>query len=499
MSELAKVDAAYAAPALVEKPFIASRYQEAILEWARTGTGHARIEAVAGSGKSRTLIELAKLLRGRVLLVAFNKSIATELQSKLAPLGLQNVSASTIHSLGYSSIRRAFGRKIEVDGQKLRQIVDEVMGGDYDTFYTRRAAEKLASLVKLTLTRADDREALQALMERYDVDANGDSETVLDAVPEILSLAAETKDVIDFDDMVWFPRIFKLTPERYDWLLVDESQDLNAAQREVVLSAVAEGGRVICVGDSHQAIYGFAGADVDSIRILTERLSAQVLPLSICYRCPKSHIVLAKEIVPQIEAAPAAPEGVIATLPRAEAVRMMEEGDMVLCRVNAPLAEIALELIRGGKKAVVRGRDISSSLLALVKKQRGAQKDLPRLIAQLSEYRDREVAKLQKAKKESQADSLRDRVETLFVLADGITSVEGLVARIESIFSDAREGVVCSSVHRAKGLEAERVFIYRQELMPHPKALPGWQMEQEWNLRYVALTRSKRELYFVAK
>jgi len=75
--------------------------------------------------------------------------------------------------------------------------------------------------------------------------------------------------------------------------------------------------------------------------------------------------------------------------------------------------------------------------------------------------------------------------------------VDELVHKIEGLFSDEIEGVVCSSVHRAKGLEADRVFIIRRDLMPHPMAQSPWELVQEKNLEYVAITRSKNELIFV--
>lgn len=496
-SELDKAFDAVAAP-VARTPFVPSKYQAAIFEWVEHGTGHAVVEAVAGSGKSTTIIEGLDRMKGKVLFCAFNKHIAEELTSKLASRGIAHVVVSTIHSLGFSAIRKAFGR-VEVDGQKLRHIVKDVMGEDMD-LTTRRAAEKLASLAKLTLTPAGDRTALQALVDRYEIDVNGDAEGILKAVPEILVECAEETSVIDFDDMVWLPNLLKLKPSRYDWVCIDELQDLNAAQRELVLKAVKPKGRVLGVGDSKQAIYSFAGADTSSIKVFAERLQATTLPLSICYRCPASHIELAKTIVPQIEARENAPKGEIRQANLDEAVRQMEEGDLVICRINKPLAEIAMALIRDKKKAVLRGRDISSSLLNLVEKcERGTGKELHRLIEKLVAYRDKECTKLEKAEKESQAESLRDRVDTIIVLSDGIESVEGLKYRITTIFSDEREGVVCSSVHRAKGLEADRVWIYREELMPHPRAHQEWEIQGEWNLRYVALTRSKNTLVMVAK
>jgi superfamily I DNA/RNA helicase len=124
--------------------------------------------------------------------------------------------------------------------------------------------------------------------------------------------------------------------------------------------------------------------------------------------------------------------------------------------------------------------------------------DLGNLLKKLGEYKDREVSKLVRAGKEKKADALIDKVETVHALADGIESVRGLEHRIESIFSDDKAGVVCSSVHRAKGLESERVTVYKPSLMPWPKTAPGtWQYEQEINLKYVALTRAKVELRMV--
>ena len=79
--------------------------------------------------------------------------------------------------------------------------------------------------------------------------------------------------------------------------------------------------------------------------------------------------------------------------------------------------------------------------------------------------------------------------------------VHDLVARIESLFSDntdtVKAKVLLSSVHRAKGLEAETVYISRPEMMPHPMATLEWEIEQEFNIKYVAITRSMNTLVFM--
>lgn len=481
--------------------FAPSKYQTEIFGWIKNGSGHAVVEAVAGSGKTTTILEGLSLMEGKPLFTAFNKHIATELKSR-APA---HASVSTIHSLGFSAIRRAF-RSVNVDGDKTRRIVRDVMGTDFDDREARSAAERLAALAKLTLTDYESPEALAALMDAHEIEANGSTEDVISAIPDILNRSKEETGVIDFDDMVWFPNALNLTPDRYSWVCVDEGQDLNAAQRELVLKAVAPGGRMMVVGDRRQSIYGFAGADTTSIPTIIDRLKATTLPLSICYRCPASHLRLARKIVPQIEARPDAPEGKISEPAFDAALGDMKETgtdgkvhDLVICRVNAPLVEIALSLIRQGKKAVLRGRDLSGNLLTLIRKQKGTGEDLGLLLKKIGEYKDREVSKLSRTPgKEKKIDALIDKVETIHALADGLDSVRGLEHRIESIFSDDKSGVVCSSVHRAKGLESERVTIYKPSLMPWPKTTPGtWQFEQEMNLKYVALTRAKAELRMV--
>jgi superfamily I DNA/RNA helicase len=134
-------------------------------------------------------------------------------------------------------------------------------------------------------------------------------------------------------------------------------------------------------------------------------------------------------------------------------------------------------------------------LLALMKKMKA--NDLSDLLLKLAEYKGNEVMKLLNADKGTQAQSLCDKVDTIVALADGCKLIEEVEMRITDIFKDDNEGVVFSSVHRAKGLEAKRVYILKPELMPHPMAKQGWELQQEQNIIYVAYTRSLNELVFV--
>jgi superfamily I DNA/RNA helicase len=92
-------------------------------------------------------------------------------------------------------------------------------------------------------------------------------------------------------------------------------------------------------------------------------------------------------------------------------------------------------------------------------------------------------------------------VDCLRVFAEDTTKVSEIVAKIESVFVDDAnvQGIKLSSIHKAKGLEAHRVFLIEPPgaTVPHPMAKTDWQKKQEWNLRYVAITRAIGELVYV--
>lgn len=484
------------------KSFTPSKYQEAIFEFVKSGEGHGVVGAVAGSGKTTTIVEALKFTSpdDKVAFVAFNRHIAKEL-GKRAP---EHVHVSTLHSLGYGNIRSALD-KIKVEPRKLWHVIANVaeeVVEDYGTFDILQAngqsISHLVSLCKATL-REPTPENLEWIADRWSIETNGSTEIVHHLIKLVYEKSIEQTETIDYDDMIFFSATSIVPCEKFDFLFVDECQDLNKAQIAMALKSIADGGRIVAVGDAFQSIYGFRGADVDAIPNIIEALGATVLPLSISYRCPKSHVELAQRLVPHIEAADWAKEGTVESISDYKFLDKVQTGDLVLCRCNAPLIEPAFSLIRRGIKAVILGRDIGKSLMNLVKKVQKRRRvySLADSLDALMEYGNQEVRKLNRLGKSMRAQSLRDRVETILALSDGCSTVAQLERKINQVFSDDAEGVTFSSVHKTKGGEADRVFILRPDLMPHPKAKAAWERQQERNIEYVALTRSKSELYFV--
>jgi superfamily I DNA/RNA helicase len=126
------------------------------------------------------------------------------------------------------------------------------------------------------------------------------------------------------------------------------------------------------------------------------------------------------------------------------------------------------------------------------------------LISQLSQWveqeREKELAK--KMPSDNRIITLQDRFDCIVAFTEGKQWVSEVIAKIDEVFTDNKHspGIKFSSIHKAKGLEAKRIFLLEPEgaTVPHPMAKAAWQKEQEWNLRYVAITRAIEELVYVS-
>lgn len=465
-----------------------SVYQRAIFDAIRDTRDNLRIQAVAGSGKTTTIVEALNYTSGRVLFLAFNKHIADELR-KRAP---RHVEVRTCHSFGFTALSRGLPVPPNMDDRKLFKLV-RAHFGKYDE--AEAPIRQLVSYAKGYLVH--DEQGLLDLMTHHDVvPPKGDTpEYLVKIVLQILEQCAADRATIDYDDMIWMPIALGLPVRLYDMVMVDEAQDLNPSQMELLARAV--GGRVVVVGDSRQSLYGFRGADTAAMDRLAGRFKTQDLPLSISYRCPKAVVEQARVLVPHIESAPDAPRGSVRRLPRgADLTGTLCTGHMVLCRTTAPLVELFFELLRVGTKATLRGRDLGKGLLRLIDRLGG--RSLADFVQRLDVYQREETEALGREHKTVQAQALDDKASTLRVLAARASTLAEMRLRIEEMFSDDhRPGVLLSTVHRAKGLEAPRVWILRPDLIPHPMAKKAWEQQQERNIAYVAITRAQEELTYV--
>jgi superfamily I DNA/RNA helicase len=265
-----------------------------------------------------------------------------------------------------------------------------------------------------------------------------------------------------------------------------------------------KGGRLVAVGDPNQAIYGFSGADNDSLEQIKRDFDAETLPLSVTYRCPKEVVRLAQQYVAGIEAHDTNAEGEVLPLKYDDLVKTVKVGDAVLCRYNKYLVNLAFRLIRNGVPARIEGRAIGAGLVALASKWK--VKDLDSLRGRVEGWMSRETKKALAKGNDSKAMQIEDRGETLLVLIDRAEeqqfhTVVELRRMIEGIFDDrvvhARDMVTLCSVHRSKGMEWKRVFLLGREELMGRECRQYWQTQQEINLIYVAVTRAQSTLFDV--
>src|SRR5579859_368805 len=476
-----------------------SEEHEEIFEVVQRGERDIVVGAVAGSGKTTTLVGASDLLpSSKATFAAFSKEIATRLSELIS-----NMSVSTLHSIGYKMIRRYLNVRLKTQKDKYTMLAEahfkERQGRlpIQDDFISEFV--ELLHFTRVTYTHESHEEALRELVQRYGLIVPDD---FLDSVETVLGMGQDlalSRGIIDFDDQLWLPLLWDIKPEKQDHMFIDEAQDICKVALELIQKHRAKDGRMLFVGDRAQAIFGFAGADSQSFDNILKRTGAVQLPLSVCYRCPRSHVQLAQTFVPNIQARADAPEGEIAWRSETELGSLLakDEGEkLILCRTTAPLLSACLRLIQSGVYARVRGQEIGKNLIGIVQ---AISKKGGYFGKALQAYEDRQALAL--ATQSGRLDALHDKcaaLRTIYETTHAHSTAE-LQKQIASLFDDHRRPAVwLSTVHKAKGLEADSVYLLRPEKLPlRWDKQQFWEEEQEEHLCYVSITRARQRLVFL--
>lgn len=478
-----------------------SHRQAAVIQWMEDavervlagGAGRSLLVwACPGSGKTTILEEIIKNHTAGLdaLLLAFNRDIVAVLK-----LRITNQTVRTIHSFGLGMLLKN-GIKGIVDDDKEEKILARKLD-KYLRGYMFWPVLQLVSFAKKNLLEDWSDVGLGKLADFYGIQFDGEEDIAYDVARYVLDRSAKELRTYSFDDMVWLPWQLKLNIKKFSIVGLDEAQDASPAAMWLIQQAMRPDSIFIGVGDENQAINGFAGAGIDSMKDLKEMFNADVLPLDITYRCPISVVEYVNGLFPGISfvAGPNAIQGKVGT-GRMETTEFVP-GDMVLCRTNAPLVRPCYSLIRRGIKASIKGRDIGKGMISFMQKFK--VQTVTDLIPKMMTYVENETYKLRLAKKDGQAIALEDKAATILALADGCSTVSEVIDKCRLVFDDTKPAVQFSSAHRSKGLEANNVFILAPELMPHPMAKLAWEKEQEDHVKFVAHTRSKEALIFISE
>ncbi|MBX3142372.1 MAG: AAA family ATPase [Trueperaceae bacterium] len=491
-----------------------SRYQQQVLDFVKHGSGHGIVKATAGSGKTSTLVLVARELEPTLLatgeracFLAFNRATAAELRSRLP----DSVEATTLHALGRSIL---VGAQTTASGAKPEAAKYRLLA---ETVTSERGAPRsatisgylgrLAQVARLELTPAEDLDAVANLAERYRLEApvtGADVENLHACLEPLLSRGAQEalEGSFDFTDMVYVPVLHELPPPRYAFICVDEAQDLSALALSFVMRLLEHGTRALFVGDPRQAIYAFAGADSRAMARIAERTKSTELPLSVSYRCPIRHIALARRYAPEMEPKGASPLGTVRLISSDRLVQDVAPGDLIIARTNQDLVGIALQLAARGLSTRVLGTDLAGRAAELADRL-FEDGDLTDAQERISASAAAETSNLERdlicdLRLPSALQGSAERHAALELALK--TGPANVLQALDHLFAGADERappIVLSSIHRAKGREAERVYLLDVDTLAAAPTRSAEEDASEENVLFVALTRAKRELILV--
>ena len=461
--------------------------QSAILDFYASSTRNFMIRARAGCGKSATLklIDCATKSSVPALMICFNKSIATE--AKDSNEFRSTTTIKTMNSIGHGIWADACGAKLKLDPQKIltiyRSIANDADRSERSHLWTlyeavRGACDMGRSLGYIPAKHAKGAKSMVSWVElshRLDETPSPEVHGLVDRIlTESIRLAYE--GVIDFNDQVYMPALFGGVFPRFPLVLIDEYQDLSPINRAIV-AKLCKHSRQIGVGDEAQAIYEFRGADKDAMPKAIEEFDMATLPLSTSFRCPSNITANVHWHVPDI--CSSASGGIVESVEN----YTISPGSAVICRYNAPLLSLAMELLASGRRVDVAGVDIGARVIKLLSKLGDESMTQAQTMRAVNEW--------EQERESLDSKSAHDTAACMRVFARHGKSLSGAIAYARHLFDSASADseIRFLSGHRAKGLEFNHVY--------HLNSSRIGQGGQEPNIHYVIDTRPRERLTYI--
>jgi superfamily I DNA/RNA helicase len=435
------------------------------------------VNAVAGSGKTSTLLDCIDAVPHPTgLYLAFNKANADELKARITRPGFE---AKTMNGLGHGIWGKKLGKRLTLNAAKVRDnlrayLVEQRLKLQPEDFTNLCKAVSFAKAIGIGSgilgQPIPDRDRWRNVIDERGIDPELFDEYEGLLVDQLkLSVKQAWDGLIDFDDQLYMPVMFKAIFPSYPFAAVDEAQDLSPLQHEMFARVKAE--QRVVIGDPHQAIYAFRGASSSSFDELMEKFTLQHLTLSYSFRCPKAVEPYAQAFVPHFKSFETNKEGSVWTVTSPD----ITAGNTIIGRFNAPLLRLAFEALRQSTSINYLGRDFLAGLKALHKKH-----PTP---GDLENWARIKIA-------EAKTDGARQRVEDQFSSLMTLHNTKGDVGNIlDHLYDSSRSGnaLTLSTVHKIKGMEAPRVTYLDAKTEDYNDG-------QEGNLSYVALTRTTNKL-----
>lgn len=243
---------------------------------------------------------------------------------------------------------------------------------------------------------------------------------------------------------------------------------------------------------THNCIYSFTGSSISNFECIQRTNETVTLPLDITYRCAKKIVDEANKVFPGLIACESNEEGEVCEGSYTDA----KEGDFILCRNNLPLVEAFIKLLSLNKKATIKGKDFGDSLNSILSKISRIS-DLNTLLEnKLKELMNKGLTKSAAMNNLSYVN-LAEKVSIIIKLYRTWSDFETMKQAIEIMFSeDTKDGIILSTIHKSKGLEADTVYFLQPELIPSPHITTEEMLYSEKCLKFVAITRAKKRLVY---
>lgn len=543
--------------------FKPSTYQQDILDFfLNNPQSNMLVNALAGSGKSTTACMLSEHSKTSDLYIAFNASVVEEFKKKIKN---PKTKVMTMHSLAYSIMLynveqeskdsgekpKGFGsqrskRTVSLDNFKPHKILDEEITKRYGRYieFAKRVFLKdnyinLYNLCRLTLTDMSSNKDVSRLIDDHVLFLYyGDEGYSAPDISEITSTLKildtksrqqfETQGVIDFTDMLWIT-FNKLKYDNWEvpyWALYtniycDEVQDFSNIQLNFLKFIKRTKGRYVFIGDFHQAIYNFAGANAQAFNQIPKMFApVKTFDLPICYRCAKSHLSrVNREYGIPILPCDDAPMGFVKTIDKSKISEYAKAGDMVISRKNKWIAEVVLDLARNGTPIFIEDKEMVGAIKRQILSSKCTSVGTLKKFLQkvISNYNKKLFEIVSKNAREggheeehleavAEANSKIDNTSFLLEILEGYLenhassdSVSKFSNFIDKLLNTTPSPncVRLCSIHKAKGLEATNVFVLNEAKINYDFRNSKEQNIQEKNLSYIATTRAKEGLYLV--
>lgn len=467
--------------------------------------GDIRINAVAGSGKTTTIIEYSRSrpANSRILYLAFNKSVKLEAAKRFAAKGIANVQVETAHSLAYKHIVRRHNYTVKTQGYTTNEIaellqldstgekhIEHIIANHISKFIAYFCNSDAAKVQQLNYLDIVTDEKARSFVNTY--------YTYIQQQTRVLLARMDKGEVPITHD--FYLKKFQLSRPQlpYDYILFDEGQDASAVMLDIFLNQQAT---KVIVGDTHQQIYGwrFAVNSLEKVDFTPYSLSTSfrfrndIARLAVEVLGWKKHI--GQEVNVQIEG---------------KGHSKQTKTKAVLARTNLGLLLRAIETIKGPKKPkhIYFEGNINSYTYA----DEGAS-----LYDVLNLYNDkRSMIRDPLIKGMKDLDELEDYIEKtedvqlgmmVEVVKEYGNEIPAIIKSIKDkhVENDEKDKaeLIFSTVHRCKGMEYDSVelvndFITEEKLenkqAQKEKEVNTTKLNEEINLLYVAITRTKNKL-----